>query len=631
MDRRTVIAFILMGIVIFVWFYWMNETQKRQAENLRKMRDTTKTQIIDSLVKEPSKTRDTARISIKQTPDSLKTDSLYITYGSNFYKNTIQYNLQQGGSENVIIVETEHAYMEFSNFGAGIRKYIPKDFKKWDGDTLQLIDWKAQHELSLLFTSKEGKTINTKNLAFNSNYTNFQHINLSKEKDFVLTYELFVAGDSSKKIIIKYKFNNDRYDFNADFEFINPGNFISSSEYQIVWGSSLNLSEYFSTDEDAFSEAYAYMGGKIATFKAGKFQNEYVESDKDNYFSQSGKTEYVCSRNKYFGVFLIPSDKRPGDGAYLTGYKEHLPEEGIRNHYKIALKMELKNPALETASVKVLVTPIDYKILKSYDKDLQKTMTFTLDFLVRPIAQYVIIPFFTFLHGIIPNYGLVIIVFAIVMKIVLNPLMKKQMESARRMSALNPKMTEIREKYKDDPNKMNKAIMNLYKEEGINPMSGCLPLLLQLPILFALFGVFRSTIELRQAHFFWWIKDLSMPDTIISLPFKLPLLGTHIPGLAILMGITMFLQQKMTITDPKQKSMVYMMPILFTIMFFSLPSGLNLYYFVFNLLSIAQQYYLTKIRPPKEDEIKKKPRKPTFMERLQKRSEEIRKANLKRR
>jgi YidC/Oxa1 family membrane protein insertase len=156
-------------------------------------------------------------------------------------------------------------------------------------------------------------------------------------------------------------------------------------------------------------------------------------------------------------------------------------------------------------------------------------------------------------------------------------------------------MNEIREKQKDDPQKMNQQIMNLYKEYGVNPAAGCLPLLLQMPILYALYRVFSSSIELRQAGFMLWITDLSIPDTIGKLPFTLPLFGiSTVSGLALAMGITMFIQQKMTVTDPRQKSMVWLMPIMMTLLFNSFPSGLNLYYFVFNILSIGQQLLINR-------------------------------------
>lgn len=180
----------------------------------------------------------------------------------------------------------------------------------------------------------------------------------------------------------------------------------------------------------------------------------------------------------------------------------------------------------------------------------------------------------------------------------------------RKMQKLQPMMDEIRTKYKEDPQKMNQQVMRLYKEYGVNPAGGCLPMLLQLPILYALWAVFSATIELRQASFIWWMKDLSAPDVIATLPLKLPLFGIdQVSGLALLMGITMFVQQKMSVKDPRQKMMVWLMPVMFTILFNSFPSGLNLYYFMFNILSIGQQAWINKKHedePLKKVEEKKK-------------------------
>lgn len=627
MDKRTVSAFVIIGVILIAWLIWSSNMQKKQLQEKIKT-DTVKTQV-DTVKKEKKEKIDSVKITLKETSDSLKADTLKNVFGNQFYKNSYinQINTPEG-KEKIIMLENKVAYMEFTNYGGAIRKFVTRNYKTYNGDTLQLIDWKKGKELNLIFTSAEGKSINTKDLLFNCNYKDWERINLGTNADFKLKYELFVGGDSTQKIIKTYTFKTDSYEFNVDYEFVNSAKFITRSEYQVVWGSSLNLSEYLSTEEATFSEAYAFMGKDIESYSAKKFLHEYDEQTESKKYT--GTTEYVSTRNKYFGVFIIPTSKK-GDGAYLSGYKEHLPDEGIKNHYSIGMRMEMKDDKYEKNSFQILITPIDYNLLKSYDKDLEQTMRFSLDFIVRPIAQYLIIPFFTFLHKFIPNYGIVIIIFAIALKIVLNPLTKKQMQSMKKMGQLNPKMTAIKEKYKDDPTKMNKMIMNLYKEEKINPAGGCLPLLLQLPILYALFGVFRSTIELRQANFFWWIKDLSVPDVVLHLPFKIPLIGiSEVAGLATLMGITMFLQQKMTVTDPKQKAMVYMMPVMMTLLFFSFPSGLNLYYFIFNLLSIGQQYYQTKIKKPDPEE-EKKPAKPGFLEKLMKRSEEVRKAQSKRR
>lgn len=202
------------------------------------------------------------------------------------------------------------------------------------------------------------------------------------------------------------------------------------------------------------------MGSDIEALDATSFDEPYKADF-------TGNTKYVASRNKYFGVYIIP-DGTPGDGAYLTVHAD-ISDNGVKENYSIAVKKDIKADTYEKATFRILVTPLEYSLLKDYGLDLEKSLRFTLDFLVRPIAQYLIIPFFTFLHTFIPNYGWVIVVFAICLKILLNPLTKSQMKSMKKMGTLGPKMTAIREKYKDDPVKANQQIMKLYKEEKINP------------------------------------------------------------------------------------------------------------------------------------------------------------------
>jgi YidC/Oxa1 family membrane protein insertase len=216
------------------------------------------------------------------------------------------------------------------------------------------------------------------------------------------------------------------------------------------------------------------------------------------------------------------------------------------------------------------------------------------DILVRPIGEFLMLPFFKFLHSFIPNFGIVIIVFSLVIRLILWPLSVPQIRSSRKIQLLQPKIAELREKHKDDPQQQQMATMQLYREYGINPVGGCLPMFLQLPILYALWATLSSAIDIRQENFAFWIHDLSIPDVLIELPFSLPLLGNFVSGLALIMGITLFFQQKMMLTDPKQKAMIYIMPVMLTLMFNHLPSGLNLYYLTFNILSIGQQVYMTK-------------------------------------
>ncbi len=630
MDKKSITGFVIISIIIVIWFVWMSANQqKNQAEQQRLQQQKNQTEQLKNDSLNNLQKKDSVAVKKHTAPvvdsSEIKNINTQDKYGM-FAANSIDASKIDSANnpEKVIILENKDVILEFTNYGGMLKKYTMKDFKKWDQSDLQLINWDAGRELSLFFKSKDGKQIDTRNLIFEANYEPWKRVNLESDSTFKLQYVMALKSDSTRKIIITYTFRSSGYAFDVDYDIVKPDEFIADYKYEVVWSTSLNLSEFRSDEEATFEGAYAYMGGEITEVQATKFDKNYEEQ-------LTGNTDYVCSRNKYFGVFIVP-ENAPGDGAYIKGNRVHLPNEGVRGLYTISIKKDIKSDKEEKSTFNILVTPMDYKILKTYGKELTKTMRFTLDFIVRPIAEYLILPFFNFLHGFIPNYGLVIIIFSIVLKIVLNPLTKKQTESMRKMGTLNPKMTEIREKYKDDPTKMNSMIMKLYKEEGINPMGGCLPLILQLPILYALFGVFRSTIDLRQAPFIWWITDLSSPDVIFNLPFKIPIFGiSQIAGVATLMGITMFIQQKMTTTDPKQKAMVYIMPVFFTLLFYSFPSGLNLYYFIFNLLSIAQQYYNTKIKPaPVEDLNKpKKPAKKGFMERMTEYAEKQRKQQKK--
>jgi YidC/Oxa1 family membrane protein insertase len=284
--------------------------------------------------------------------------------------------------------------------------------------------------------------------------------------------------------------------------------------------------------------------------------------------------------------------------------------------------MPFKGTSLEKKSFRLYIGPVDYDRLKGIGYNLEALVDFGtffgLKFIVRPIAEFLLLPLFNFIHNFIPNYGFVIIIFSLIIKIVVYPLTKKSYKSMKKMQMLQPKILEIKEKLKDDPQKMNKETMKLYQTYGVNPAGGCLPLVLQMPIFIALWGLFQAAIELRQQPFILWIQDLSRPDVIYDLGFQLPLFGIQqISGLALLMGITTFAQQKMSIKDPKQQSLVYIMPVMLTILFMTFPSGLNLYYFMFNVFSIAQQYYINH----KQGDVELKPVDPSkkkkgFMSRL---------------
>jgi YidC/Oxa1 family membrane protein insertase len=561
MDRQATIGFVLIFILLMGWMY-LNSPKPQPAE--QKARQSI-------IAKDTTRSVETKPVSVdvgKRGEDP---------YGKFF-------SARSSGSEEIIRVETDLFVAEITSKGGLVKTWELKQYRTWDGRPVQLVDYDRRGDLSVLLTTSDGRLVNTRELYFDTP-SSFKNVVLAKEDEFELALSL--PASNGGRLVKHFKFKNGSYGLQTAVELQNLGEVIANYEYQVVWEGGLRYAEHNSIDESTIAVAYSYAGKELTEIDAAKV-DEKVQKD------ISGSVDWVGTRTKYFGLAIIPE---PGsaDGAYLEGTRKMMPDNGAVETYTVALKTPFKGGREEKKTFTVFLGPIDYSVLKSYHVGLENMMNLGWTWLVRPISEYVMLPLFGLLHMVIPNWGLVIIVFSILIKIALHPLTRSSMKSMKKMQALQPLMDEIKEKYKDDPQKMNSAVMNLYKEYGVNPAGGCLPVLLQMPILYALYMVFRSAIDLRQASFVWWIKDLSVPDVIYSLPAHLPVLGIKdISGLSILMGITMFVQQKMTVKDPRQKAMVWMMPIMWVLLFMSFPSGLNLYYTVFNVLAIAQQSYMNK-------------------------------------
>lgn len=593
MDRQALIGFVLIAFVLILWMTVIAPPspppKKTQGDSLQ-----TTSEVAPQ----------------EQLTHEKKTPPVHDSLGR-FFSHVAS------GKEKILIIETDLYTAELTTKGGLLRKWELTEYKTWDQLPVQLVEFDKGGDLSLLFTSADGKLINTKNLFFEVPFRNYHRIVLSGNDSVSIGFVLSAANGG--RIVKTLKFTNGRYSFDANLKFQNMDEVISGFEYQMVWENGLRYAEYNSIDESSFAMAYAYSGGELAEMDAVD-PNETVKSN------MTGTTDWVATRNKYFAVAILPEVGK-SQGAYLEGKAEKMPDNGLKEAYTIGLRMPFRGPHDAEPSFTVFFGPLDFAIIKSYGVGLDQIMSLGAAWIIRPISEWVMIPLFQFLRSFIPNYGVVIILFSIIIKVALNPLTKTSMKSMKKMQALQPMMEEIRGKHKDDPQKMNKQIMQLYKDYGVNPAGGCLPMLLQLPILYALWSVFRSAIELRQASFVLWITDLSVPDVMVTLPFQLPIFEIRdVSGLALFMGITMFIQQKMTIKDPRQKMMVWMMPILLTLLFNSFPSGLNLYYFVFNILAIGQQLWMTK----KQDseplrKVSEKKKSGGFMTRLTKNLPQIRK------
>lgn len=307
--------------------------------------------------------------------------------------------------------------------------------------------------------------------------------------------------------------------------------------------------------------------------------------DKNTY---KGELKWLAIESRYFMSGIIP--KEPADSRiFLSLTKDKI----IENQY-IGPETIISSGTQKQFEFDLFFGPKKLELLKSFNNGLNRLINFGwFDFIAKPCLWLMNV-----LYKAVPNYGLAIIILTILIKILLWPLGNKSYKSMNEMKKIQPLMAEIREKYKDDKKKMNEELMGLYKIYKINPMGGCLPMVLQIPVFFAFYRMLYEAIELRHAPFFGWINDLSAPDRLFDFGFSIPFMEPPygIPVLTIIMGGTMFLQQKMSPPpgDPAQAKMMMFMPVIFTFIFINFSSGLVLYWLINNILSISQQYYILK-------------------------------------
>ncbi len=379
-----------------------------------------------------------------------------------------------------------------------------------------------------------------------------------------------LAWTSSRGVRItrEYLFTAGRYDFEVSQKVTNG----KSGSLRLTPG--IQLSQVFSGelggDSYSFKGAVVNAGGKIDRLKFGKIKDGDIEKV---------PVRWAAADAKYFTLIAIPEQD------WRLEEVSSLGEEGIR--IALAGSPTVLGPnEVFSFSVRTFMGPKVYNILDATGKDLEKLVDYGwFAILAKPLVWLL-----TFSNRVTGNYGIDIILLTILIKIAFYPLTKKSMASMKKMQELGPIMNKIKEKYKDDKARQQQEIMNLYKTYKINPMSGCLPMLLQIPVFIALYKGLLVAIELRHAPFMLWINDLSAPEHL----WDIAVAGYTIPIrlLPLLMGISMFAQQKLSPTggmDPTQQKMMMFLPLIFTFMFWGFPTGLTIYWLMNNLLSIGQQ------------------------------------------
>jgi len=544
MDRNTLLAFFLISLVLVFTPKYMELFSPPSVTTENDVLSTDSLVVISEGIIEGQKKRD-----IKPTQVVSNNTKEVLTN-----VNTSLYSLQIS-----------------SLFGGTIKSHLLNEYMTSDSQLVNIINLSSYKNIFI-----SGKDLDGKDLPLSKNW-----ILQSFSRD---------AASSSQAIVYKYEVFPDRFVYKS-FTFYDNSYIIdlaldltsiSQDIYRDVffgWAGGLPTTEKNTKDDLSYFNSYVYQGGELENLKTGSKQREE--------YKYNGQSEWVAVRTKYFTAAIIPDSPEKIRSAILGGQIDSLET------YDVSMLID----PFDIQTFRLYIGPLEFERIKNINVGLESIMDFGWSF-IRPISKGVLFALKE-LHKLVPNYGVVLIIFSILVKLLVYPLTKKSYQSTAAMQAVAPEINALKEKYQSNPQKLNQATMELYKKKGVNPLGGCLPMLLQMPLLLALFQVFRSTIELRAEPFVWWIKDLSSPDTIFYLPFNVPIYGDQVAVLPVIMVFSMFVQQKMMTgasQQPQQKMMQSFMMGFFFLLFNTFPSGLNLYYTLFNLLTIAQQKLI-----PKED------------------------------
>lgn len=470
-----------------------------------------------------------------------------------------------------ITIETDLYTAIVSEDGGAIRSFLLKEHKEThakDSKGMQLVKTDAANGAPLQFSW--GSLVGTQVL-YESDSDNVKLSATENKKELRLVART-ATGVEIERVM---SFTNDSYLIDLQVTVRNTGEAVLQGMPQ------MHLVGKHFLGVDSPAEGFLFAGP--ATYVNGQLYEVKADEFKDGPKTLQGNIDWAGYASNYFLCGLIPLE---GSGVSFT-------MQGNNDLTRMQLVGNLDSLAPGAAKdykYQVFFGPKKLTMLKELGHNLDKSLDFGwFDIIAKP-TLWLLNWFYSFCH----NYGIAIILVTILFKAIFWPISQKGMKSMKNMQKLQPKMVKIKEKYKSDPAKMNQEVMNLYKTYKVNPLGGCLPMVLQIPVFFALYKVLLMGIELRHAPFMLWITDLAAPDRL-WLGFDIPYLG-GLPVLTLLMGASMFYQQKLTPTsaDPTQAKIMMFLPVIFTFMFLNFASGLVLYWFVNNLLSILQQVLINR-------------------------------------
>ncbi len=640
-DKNSIIGLVLIGSILLVFSILTKPSEeevkaKEEKENLAKAKleqVDKKHQAIaidsttDNTILLEENSLDT---TILQHQDSVKNLSALVNLGG-FAK-------AASGEEKSYIIENERIKVTISNKGGRVSTVELKEFHTYDSLPLYLFhEDSSRFNLELTINDGVGgnKLINTENLFFETSESSFK-VEADNSKSFSM--KLYYEG---KNKYLEYKYTLSGNSYLVDFEINSVGfNGIISKGFPFYLNWSMftpNQEKTIPNQQQHSTIYYKYHTGDIDYIFETKYEKENMEADLD----------WIMFKQQYFNSTLI-AKKTPFDSD--SDIETISIPEGQSNNYVQAMSANITIPfeGIENESfpMQFYFGPNRYENLKEIDIDLEESLDYGWG-IFGWVNMILIRPVFSWLNGFNLSIGIIILLLTLIIKMILFPITWKTYVSSAKMRVLKPEIEELTKKYGGDKVKKQQATMALYRQTGVNPLAGCIPMLIQMPILFALFRFFPATFDLRQKSFLW-AEDLSTYDSIYDLGFNIPMYGDHISLFTLLMAISMIFYTKansqMTAgagmegaMAGQMKMMMYLMPVMMLFFFNSYAAGLSLYYLIANVITIAQQFVIRKwivdedkLRAKIQANKTKKKKKSGFASKLEQRMKEAQEMQKKR-
>ncbi len=573
MDKNSIIGIVIIAGILIGYTFLTKPSKKEIAEQKR---------ISDSIrIVEMTKTvmEKTGTATFDSLPKQTQTPALQTSTST---ANLGIYASHSQGRSKFYTLENNKLKIVISSQGARPFQVELKDYKTHD--KLPLILFEGDSSLMGLEFFSDGKTISTNHLYFETEEENTNLIVTDAPQSISFKLPVDSLGG-----FIEYTYTLFPDKYLLDFKIKMAGmDQYRTDNVQLKWEFYAPQQERGRTNEETYTNLYYhYLDGDVEKFKE-RSKKEFQE------ITESTKLQWVSYKQQFFASVIL-SDNLPFEGGYMK--MENMPAE---SKYIKKFSSELSIPYNRTSDFQMPMHfyfgPNHFQTLKKIGFQMEELVTIGGS-IIRWINAFVVIPIFNWLDNFISNYGIIILLLTVIIKIALLPLTYKSYLSMAKMRVLKPQIDEINLKIpKDKAMERQQATMALYKKVGVNPMGGCLPMLLQMPILYAMFRFFPSSIELRQESFLW-ATDLSTYDSILTLPFTIPMYGAHVSLFTILMTVTTIISMKMSgqtpggeSAMPGMKTMMYIMPVMFMVILNGFSAGLTYYYFLANVITIGQNY-----------------------------------------